>query len=79
MKDKLKEFAQFLFRCVLAGLIILICAGIVYGIIYGIVWCLVALTGKEPMEGYNFCYQYIVVGFWIGFFALVKDLKACWR
>ena len=75
MKDKLKEFAQFLFRCILAGLIILICAGIVYGI----VWCLIALIGVTPKEDYTFWNQYIVVGFWIGFFAIVKDLKACWR
>jgi hypothetical protein len=74
MKDKLKEFAQFLLRCVLAGGIILICAGI----IYGVVWCLVALTGKEPMEGYSFWYQYVEAGFWIGFVAIVKDLKGLW-
>ena len=71
MKSKLKEFAQFLFRCALAGIIILICTGI----IYGAVWCLSVLTGKAPMEGYNFWYQYVQAGFWIGFFAVVKDLK----
>ena len=75
MKDKLKEFAQFLLRCVLAGLVILICTGI----IYGIVWCLSALTGVAPMEGYSFGYQYVQLGFWIGFFALVGHLKEFWR
>ena len=75
MKNKLKEFAQFLFRCVLAGLVILICAGI----IYGVVWCLVALTGKEMQGDYTFWNQYIQAGFWIGFFAVVKDLKEFWR
>ncbi len=75
MKSKLKEFAQFLFRCALAGIIILICTGI----IYGVVWCLSALTGKAPMEGYNFGYQYVQAGFWIGFFAVVKDLKEFWK
>ena len=75
MKSKLKEFAQFLFRCVLAGIVILICAGI----IYGIVWSLGALTGIAPREDYNFWYQYVQAGFWIGFFAVVRDLKDFWR
>ncbi len=75
MKNKLKEFAQFLFRCVLAGIVILICAGI----IYGVVWCLSALTGITPREDYNFWNQYVQVGFWIGFFAIVRDLKEFWR
>ena len=75
MKSKLKEFAQFLFRCALAGIIILIYTGI----IYGVVWCLSALTGKAPMEGYNFWYQYVQAGFWIGFFAVVKDLNEFWK
>ena len=75
MKDKLKEFAQFLFRCILAGIVILICTGIIYGTF----WCLVALTGKELQEDYNFWYQYAQVGFWIGFFAIVRDLKEYWR
>ena len=75
MKDKLKEFAQFLLRCALAGVIILICAGIIYGVI----WCVSALTGIAPREDYNFWNQYIEVGFCIGFFAMVKDLKELWR
>ena len=75
MKTKLKEVAQFIFRCILAGIVILICAGI----IYGVVWCLVALTGKEPMGDYNFWNQYIQVGFWVGFATIVKDLKGLWK
>jgi hypothetical protein len=75
MKSKLKEFAQFLFRCALAGLIILVVAGIIYGVF----WCLSALTGVAPMEGYSFGYQYVQTGFWIGFFFMVKDLKEFWR
>ena len=75
MKSKLKEFAQFLFRCALAGIVILICTGIIYGVF----WCLSALTGVAPMESYSFWYQYVQTGFWIGFFALVKDLKEFWR
>ena len=75
MKSKLKEFAQFLFRCALAGIVILICTGIIYGVILG----LVALAGKAPMEGYSFWYQYVQTGFWIGFFFMVKDLKGFWR
>lgn len=71
MKDKLKEFAFFLFRCALAGLIILVCTLIIYGVILG----LVAMTGIEPQDNYSFWYQYAQVGFWIGFFAVVKDLK----
>ena len=74
MKDSLKEFAQFLFRCALAGIVILICAGIIYGMF----WCLCALTGVAPMEGYSFGYQYVQAGFWIGFFAVVKDLREYW-
>ena len=75
MKNKLKEFAQFLFRCILAGIVILICTGT----IYGVVWCLVALSGREMQEDYSFWYQYVQVGFWIGFFAIVKDLKELWE
>ena len=75
MKDVLKEFAFFIFRCALAGIVILICTGIIYGVVLG----LVALTGKAPVEGYNFWYQYVQAGFWIGFFAVVKDLKELWR
>lgn len=75
MKDSLKEFAQFLFRCALAGIVILICTGIIYGVF----WCLSALTGKAPMEGYSFWYQYVETGFWLGFFALVGHLKEFWR
>lgn len=75
MKNKLKEFAQFLFRCILAGLIILICAGIIYGVI----WCLSVLTGIAPKEDYTFWNQYVQAGFWIGFFAIVKDLKEFWE
>ena len=75
MKDVLKEFAYFLVRCALAGLVILVCTLIIYGVVLG----LVALTGKAPMEGYNFWYQYVQAGFWIGFFAVVKDLKEFWR
>ena len=75
MKSKLKEFAYFLFRCALAGIVILICTGIVYGVVYA----LVVFTGKAPMEGYSFWYQYLQAGFWIGFFAMVKDLKEYWR
>ena len=75
MKDKLKEFAYFLFRCVLAGLVILVCTLIIYGAVLG----LVALTGKAPVGGYNFWYQYVQAGFWIGFFAVVRDLKEFWR
>ena len=74
MKNKLKEFAQFLFRCVLAGIVILICAGIIYGM-----WGLSALTGIAPKEDYTFWNQYVQAGFWIGFFAIVKDLKEFWR
>lgn len=75
MKTKLKEFAQFLFRCALAGIVILICAGIIYGII----WSLSALTGITPKEDYTFLNQYVQAGFWIGFFAIVRDLKEFWR
>ena len=75
VKSKLKEFAYFLVRCALAGLIILVCTLIIYGVVLG----LVALTGKAPVEGYNFWYQYVQAGFWIGFFAVVKDLKELWR
>ena len=75
MKDKLKEFAFFLFRCALAGLVILVCTLIIYGMVLG----LVVMTGIEPQDNYSFWYQYVQVGFWIGFFALVKDLKEFWR
>ena len=75
MKDKLKEFAFFLFRCVLAGLVILVCTLIIYGVVYA----LVAMTGIEPQDNYSFWYQYVQTGFWIGFFAVVKDLKEYWR
>lgn len=75
MKDKLKEFAYFLFRCILAGLVILICAGIIYGVIWG----LSALIGIAPKEDYTFWNQYVQAGFWIGFFTIVKDLKGLWR
>ena len=75
MKDKVKEFAYFLFRCALAGLVILVYTLIIYGVVLG----LVALTGKAPVEGYNFWYQYVQAGFWIGFFAVVKDLKEFWK
>ena len=75
MKGKLKEFAFFLFRCALAGLVILVCTILIYSVVYA----LVALIGKAPMEGYSFWYQYVQAGFWIGFFAMVKDLKKCWR
>ena len=75
MKEILKEFAYFLFRCALAGLVILVCTLIIYSVVLG----LVALTGKAPMEGYSFWYQYVQVGFWIGFFAMVKDLKEFWK
>ena len=75
MKSKLKEFAQFLFRCALVGIIILICTGIIYGVVLG----LVALTGKAPVEGYSFGYQYVQIGFWIGFFFMVRDLKELWK
>ena len=75
MKDKLKEFAFFIFRCILAWIVILICTGIIYGVF----WCLSALTGVAPMEGYSFGYQYVQAGFWIGFFALVGHLKEFWR
>ena len=71
MKDKLKEFAYFLVRCALAGLVILVCTLIIYGVVLG----LVALTGKAPVEGYNFWYQYVQAGCWVGLFAVVKDLK----
>ena len=47
MKSKLKEFAQFLFRCALAGLVILVCTILIYSVVLG----LVALTGKAPLEG----------------------------
>ena len=50
MKDKLKEFAFFLFRCILAGLVILVCTLIIYGVVLG----LVALTGIKPPVNYNF-------------------------
>lgn len=75
MKEILKEFAHFLFRCALAGLVILVCTILIYSVVYA----LVALIGKAPMEGYSFWYQYLQTGFWIGFFAMVKDLKKCWR
>ena len=75
MKDVLKEFAFFIFRCILAGLIILVVAGIIYGVIFG----LVALTVIEPQDNYSFWYQYVQTGFWIGFFFMVKDLKEYWR
>ena len=75
MKDVLEEFAFFIFRCILAGLIILICAGIIYGMF----WYLCVLTGVAPMEGYSFGYQYVQAGFWIGFFFMVRDLKELWR
>ena len=70
MKNKLKEFAQFLFRCILAGLVILICAGIIYGVI----WCFSVILGVAPREDYTFWNQYVQAGFWLGFFAIVKDL-----
>ena len=75
MKSKLKEFAQFLFRCALAGLVILVCTILIYSVLYA----LIAFTGKAPMGGYSFWYQYVQTGFWIGFFAMVKDLKEYWR
>ncbi len=75
MKDVLKEFVFFIFRCILAGIVILICAGIIYGMF----WYLCALTGVAPMEGYSFWYQCVQAGFWIGFFALVRDLKEFWK
>ena len=75
MKSKLKEFAYFLVRCALAGLVILVCTLIIYGGVLG----LVAMTGIEPQDNYNFWYQYVQAGFWIGFFAVVKDLKEFWR
>ncbi len=75
MKDKLKEFAFFLFRCILVGLVILVCALTIYGVVLG----LVIMTGIEPQDNYNLWYQYVSVGFWMGFFALVKDLKEYWR
>ena len=75
MKSKLKEFAYFLVRCALAGWVILVCTLIIYGVVLG----LVALTGKATVEGYNFWYQYVQAGFWIGFFAVVKDLKELWK
>ena len=75
MKADLKEGAFFMFRCALAGLIILVVAGIIYGVVLG----LVAMTGIEPRDNYSFGYQYLQAGFWIGFFALVKDLKEYWR
>ena len=75
MKDVLKEFAFFIFRCILAGIVILIYTGIIYGVF----WCLSALTVVAPMEGYSFWYQYVQTGFWIGFFAMVKDLKEFWK
>ena len=71
MKDVLKEFVFFIFRCILAGLIILV----VTGIIYGVIFALVALAGIEPQDNYSFWYQYVQTGFWIGFFALVGHLK----
>ena len=75
MKSKLKEFAYFLFRCALAGIVILIFSGIIYGVF----WCLSALTGVAPMAGYSFGHQYVQTGFWIGFFAVVRDLKEFWK
>ena len=75
MKDKLKEFAFFMFRGALAGLIILLVAGIIYGVIYA----LVVMTGIEPQDNYSFGYYYLQAGFWIGFFALVGHLKEYWR
>ena len=75
MKDKVKEFTYFIFRCVLAGLVILVCTLIIYGVVLG----LVAMTGIEPQDNYSFWYQYVQAGFWIGFFAVVKDLKEYWR
>ena len=75
MKADLKEGAFFMFRCALAGLIILVVAGIIYGVILG----LVAMVGKASMEGYSFGYHYLQAGFWIGFFALVGHLKEYWR
>ena len=75
MKDVLKEFAFFIFRCILAGLIILVVTGILYGVILG----LVAMTRVEPQDNYSFGYHYLQVGFWIGFFALEGRLKEYWR
>ena len=75
MKSKLKEFAYFLVRCALAGLVILVCTLIIYGVVLG----LSALTGVALMEGYSFGYQYVQLGFWIGFFAVVRALKELWR
>ena len=75
MKSKLKEFAFFIFRCILAGLVILVIAGIIYGVILG----LVAMAGTEPQDNYSFGYHYLQAGFWIGFFAVVKDLKEFWK
>ena len=75
MKDKLKEFAQFLLRCILAGGILLIGAGIIYGVVCGTA----SLLGTTPRDDYTFWYQYIQVGFWVGFAAIVKDLKGLWN
>ena len=75
MKNKLKEFIQFLLRCVLAGGILLIGAGIIYGVVCGTAY----LIGTTPRDDYSFWYQYIQVGFWIGFFAVVRDLKEFWK
>lgn len=75
MKTKLKEFAQFLFRCILSGIVILLCVGIIYSVI----WCFSVILGEEPMKDFSFWYQYVQVGFWIGFFAVARDLKEFWR
>ena len=75
MKSKLKEFAQFLLRCVLAGVILLIGAVIIYGVVCGTAY----LIGTTLRDDYTFWYQYIQVGLWVGFVAIVKDLKGLWR
>lgn len=79
MSTKIKDFAirflKFLVRVLLAGVVILICAGIIYGIIFG----MSQLIGKPISEDYSFYKQYIEVGFFIGLFALVDDVKSLWR
>ena len=75
MKEQLKEFAYFLVRCALAGLVILVCTLIIYGVVLG----LAAMTGIEPQDNYSFWYQYVQTGFWIGFFVMVKDLNEFWK
>ena len=75
IKDLTIRLLKFFARIALAGLVILICAGIIYGIVFG----LSQLTGKPMPEEYTFYKQYMEAGFFIGLFALADEVKSLWR